>query len=154
MSSVDGQPASPTRFQRIDALNMSYLGWTPSDGEVNINPFGVLTTPLALNSSTGISPFMNDIELPVVRGIAPATAGDHPALKASAQVVNRVTSATGQASVEVREIFFPFFFTAGIDDGTAQSFGKARLPISAVVVSSHRSSVDRMPRSSYGDATG
>ena len=93
MSSVDGQPASPTRFHRIDALNMSYLGRTPSDGEVNINSFGVLTTPLALDSSAAISPFMNDIELPVMRGIAPATAGDHPALKASAQIVNRVTSA-------------------------------------------------------------
>jgi hypothetical protein len=83
------------QFCRFDAMNFTYIGRTPSDGEVDINPFGALAATLALDSSAapGTNPFMSDIDLAVSRGVAPATAGDHPAIRAPVQVVNRATSA-------------------------------------------------------------
>jgi hypothetical protein len=81
------------QFMRIDALICTYLGQNPAAGEISVNAFGAVTRRLNLDSAAPFTPFMSEIELPVSRGIARATAGDHPALKAPAQLLNRATQA-------------------------------------------------------------
>jgi hypothetical protein len=81
------------QFMRVDALSFSYSGRTPADGEVVINPLAILPVAPFLDSLAGANPFTNDIDLPVARGIATARSGDHPALRAPTQLVNRATNA-------------------------------------------------------------
>ncbi len=38
------------QFQRVDALNASFLGRSPMDGQVDINAFGLITINPALDS--------------------------------------------------------------------------------------------------------
>jgi hypothetical protein len=81
------------QFCRFDAWNFTWVGRSPSEGEIDINPFGALTATVSLDSNADATPFTNTIELPVSRGIARASHGDHPAVKAPVQKVNRSNQA-------------------------------------------------------------